>query len=348
MIAKISTQDLFENDDIFGKIMWNIFEPLDSYEDPRHGEAQLLTLKLVSKKLNKVVCNYILKLNVSVNKKYRSYFKNDNFVRRYSICELMIISQFSTEASLDKYLKYPHCYSNLESVGTLSNLFDKVTFRLKIKLNLNRDALATICKLFTDQKIIDQSSISQLIPLSQTLLHKYIINFFLFSKYQADKFEIVGTSYISEIWTSTLIKLLCKTINSLQQYGSDLEVLMKNDKTFSLHYDFPLTTHEKNPFSLLKDWNLSKNYDLCIQTRNAYLNDTEQTPRLIDFHEVEHVNDRDVTLKKLVVICWPSFYQSNQDTAFLTFDMSSTFGIDSELSSKFLEALCNIHSSNDL
>lgn len=348
MTVKMGFQDIFENEDISDKIMWNLFEPLDLYEDPRKAEAQLLTLKLVNKKLNKVVCSYMSRINASVSKKYKTYFKNDDFVKSYSICELMILSQFSSEASLHKYLKYPHCYSNLESVGTLSNLFDKVTFRLKIKLDLNRDALAALCKLFTDQKKVDQFFISQLIPLSQTLLHKYSINFFLLSKYQANNFEIVGTSYISEFWTYTLIKLLCKTINSLQQYRSDVEVLMKNDKTFSLHYDFPLTTHEKNPFSRLKNWDLSQNYDLCIQTRNTYLNDTEQTPKLIDFHEVEHVDNREVTLEKLIVICWPSFYQSNQDAAFLTFDMSSTFGIDSELSSNFLEALCNIHSSNDL
>lgn len=348
MPVEIRVQDLFENEEVFGKVMWNIFEPLNSSEEPQKREAQLLTLKLVSKKFHEVTCNHISRLRLFVTRKYSLFFKNDNVTSNYNICELMILCQFSNEAFLGQYLRYPHCYSNLEGVATLSNLFDKVTFRLKIKLDLSKDALAAICKLSTDQKKADHSFISQVMPLSKTLLHKNVINFFLLSKSRIDNFRMVGTSYISENWSYILLKLLCKAMNSLLRYKSDLEVLIKNDKILSIHYSFPLTTHEKNPFLLLKNSDLSKSYNLCIQTRNTYLNDIEQTPRLIDFHETEHIYDRNVTLEKLVVVCWPSSYPSNQDTAFLTFDTSSTFGIDSDLSPDFLEALCNIYCSINL
>lgn len=348
MIANIGFQDLIKDDDIFDIIMWNIFKPFDFSENNQTAKAQLLTLKLVSKDLNESICKYCLKIKMSALKKYNSYMKNFNFIKDYSMSELMVLSRFSNEASLDKYLKYPHCYNNLEGVVTLCNLFDEVTFRLKIKLYFNKDALAAICKLSTEQKKVVQNFISQVIPLSHLLLHKNVMNFCLLPKHEGGIIEIIERSYISERWTYTLAKLLCKAINSLLQYKTDLEVLMNYDKMFSIYYDFPLDKHIKNSLFLHENMKLNKNYNLCIQTKNTYLNNTEETPGLIDYNEIEHIDGREAKLEKLVAVCWPFSCKSNEDTALLTFDRSSTFGVDSYLSPDFYEALFNIHSSDDL
>lgn len=345
MKKEITLTDLFDNDAIFDQIIWNLISQLDSNDDPSKTINQLKTLKLVNKHLYQIVQSYISRTKANVAQKYKLYIDHSGMIKEYDIDKLVKISHYPNEAYLNNSLNCSQYYDQLKNAVLPSFLWDYSTFRLNIKVTLNKNDLRSIYFGHNSHDIIDQNFLSIILPLSQTFLHKYEIEYILSAKNEFDPDISVGKYFISEHWSYSLLTLLIKFLNDIKQFKLDLKYLIENNVDLELIYDVPLSANSNNPFLLLKEDKLNEMYNVCIKYHNQYLAFYDNKSTYSISSKSNNINEDFVSLNKIVAVCWPSPLKMKDDTAFLTCNKACISGIESKLSNEFLKSVSNIHNS---